>query len=170
MADLATSAATLRRWWPARSLLAVLLVAMAAGQLSDVAGFARILATYRVLPGDVTTLAAWIVIATEALAGVALLRGAGHGATLATAVAVTWTLLGAQAFVRGLPIDNCGCFGVHLGQPLRWWVLLEDAEFIALAAWVRRAAQRGPRSSDQTALEPDRSSPLAAAGRRGRTR
>jgi hypothetical protein len=49
----------------------------------------------------------------------------GASATLATAVAVTWTLLGTQAFVSGLPIDNCGCFGVHLGQPLRWSVLLE---------------------------------------------
>ena len=66
----------------ARTALAVLLLAMAAGQLSDVGGFVRILATY-------------------------------------------------------LALHNCGCFGVHLGQPLQWWVLLEDAEFVALAAWVR---------------------------------
>ena len=57
---------------------------------------------------------------------------------VAVAVAVGWTILGTQAFVRGLAVDNCGCFGVHLAQPLRWWVLLEDAEFVALAWWVRR--------------------------------
>jgi hypothetical protein len=51
---------------------------MAAGQLSDVGRFARILAAYRLLPG-VPTLAVWILIATEALAGVALLRGARGG-------------------------------------------------------------------------------------------
>jgi hypothetical protein len=27
-------------------------------------------------------------------------------------------------------------------QSLRWWVLLEDAEFVALAAWVLRAERR----------------------------
>lgn len=170
MVDLAAATASVRRRSPARILLAVLLVAMAVGQLSDVGAFARILGTYRVLPGDLTTLAAWVLIATEALAGVALLRGAGGGATLATAVAVIWTVLGTQAFVRGLPIANCGCFGVHLGQELRWWVLLEDAEFIALAAWVRRGGRRGSRSSDQTAAGSDRSSPLAAARGRGRMR
>lgn len=120
------------------------------------------------LPGDVTTLAAWILIATEALAGVALLRRARGGATLAIAVAVAWTVLGTQAFIRGLPIANCGCFGVHLGQPLRWWVLLEDADFIALAAWVCRDGRGEPRSSDQTAVPSDRSSPVADAGGRGR--
>ena len=148
MADVATGAVTLRRRSPARILLAVLLVAMAAGQLSDVDGFVRILGTYQVLPGDLPTFAAWILIVTEAVAGVALLRGAQGGATLAVAVALAWTALGAQAFVRGLPITNCGCFGVHLGQGLRWWVLLEDAEFIALAAWVRRAGRRGARSPE----------------------
>ena len=146
MADLATPAATIRRRSPARIILAVLLVAMAAGQLSDVGGFARILGTYRALPGDLPTLAAWVLIGAEALAGVALLRCARGGATLALAIAVIWTVLGTQAFARGLPIANCGCFGVHLGQVLRWWVLIEDAEFIALAVWVRRAERRGARS------------------------
>lgn len=142
MVDLAAATAGVRRRSPARIVLAVLLVAMAAGQLSDVGGFARILGTYRVLPGDVPILAAWAFIAAEALAAVALLRRARYGATLAVVVALAWTVLATQAFVRGLPIANCGCFGVHLGQELRWWVLLEDAEFIALAAWVYRAGRR----------------------------
>jgi hypothetical protein len=61
------------------------------------------------------------------------------------AVAVVWSLLAAQAFARGLAVGNCGCFGVRLGQPLRWWVLVEDAEFVALAVWVRRqVTQRLP--------------------------
>ena len=169
MVDLAAATAIVRRQSPARILLAVLLMAMAAGQLSDVGAFTRILGTYRVLPGDVPTFAAWTFIATEALAGVALLRRARYGANLAAVVALVWTVLATQAFVRGLPIDNCGCFGVHLGQELRWWVLVEDAEFLALAAWVRRGARRGSRSSDQT-VGSDRSSPLAAARERGRMR
>ena len=123
-------------------------MAMAAGQLSDVDGFIRILGTYQVLPGDLPTFAAWVLLITEAVAGAALLRGAQGAATLALAVALAWSALAVQAFVRGLPVANCGCFGVHLGQELRWWVLLEDAEFIALAAWVRRAGRRDARSPE----------------------
>lgn len=47
------------------------------------------------------------------------------GAWLALAVSLTWTAMAVQAFSRGLVLDNCGCFGVHLAQPLRWWVLVE---------------------------------------------
>jgi hypothetical protein len=118
---------------------------MAAGQVSDVGGFARILDGYRAFPGTVRTIVAWALILAEAGAGMALLRHARLGAPLAVAVALSWSLLGLQAFTRGLPLANCGCFGVHLGQPLRWWVLAEDADFVALAVWVRRAERRaGP--------------------------
>jgi hypothetical protein len=142
MIDRAATTARVRGWSPARTLLALLLVAMAAGQVSDVGGFARILDSYQLFPGSVPTLAAWMFIATEAAAGVALLRRARGGAALAAVVALAWSLLTTQAFVRSLPVENCGCFGVHLGQQLRWWVLVEDAKFIALAAWVRRAERR----------------------------
>jgi hypothetical protein len=53
-------------------------------------------------------------------------------------VALTWSALGAQAFARGLALESCGCFGVHLGQPLRWWVLLEDVELIVWSVLVWR--------------------------------
>lgn len=126
----------------ARRILAVLLLAMAAGQVSDLTGFVDVLETYEV--GGRTT--AWALaiplVLAEVLAGVGLLRRVGSirqlAPSLAVAVAVAWTVLGTQAFARGLTLDNCGCFGVHLAQPLRWWILLEDAEFIALAWWVRR--------------------------------
>jgi hypothetical protein len=93
----------------ARVALAVLLVAMVAGQLAD-------------LPGNASTRAG--------------------GAAAALAVAVAWSALALSAFVSGRAIENCGCFGVYLAQPLRWWVLLEDVEFVALATGVLLAARR----------------------------
>jgi hypothetical protein len=130
----------------ARRILAVLLVAMAAGQLSDFGGFVDIVATYRAGGNTLAALAAAALIVGQAVGGVGLLA-ASHGrrrraAGLAVAVAVVWSLLAVQAFARGLAVDNCGCFGVHLGQPLRWWVLVEDAELIALALWVRHQMPR----------------------------
>jgi hypothetical protein len=126
----------------ARRFLALVLLAMAAGQLSDRTGFVDVLETYR-LGGRPTAWALAItIVVAEAVSGAGLIRRGGALRRLtpavAVAVAVVWTVLGAQAFARGLALDNCGCFGVHLAQPLRWWILVEDAEFVTLAWWVRR--------------------------------
>ncbi len=126
----------------ARALLGILLVAMAVGQLSDLGGFVDIVATYQI-GGDVM---AWVLavglIVAELASGLGLLvptqpARRRQAATAALVVAAAWTTLAVQAFARGLVVPNCGCFGVHLGQELRWWVLLEDAEFLVLALWVR---------------------------------
>jgi hypothetical protein len=126
-----------RRFFPsARIVLAVLLLAMAAGQERP----RRLRLGPRHLPGvpgRLLTPTAAILTGTEAMAGVTLLGGRRRGGSLALLVTVAWTVLSIEALARGLVLHNCGCFGVHLGQPLRWWVLAEDAEFVALAAWVR---------------------------------
>lgn len=113
---------------------------MAAAQLSDPHGFVDIMATYRVGGGAVAAALGAALITGEIAGAVGLWGGPRRrrrAATVALAAAVAWGLLGAQAFARGIALDNCGCFGVHAGQPLRWWVLIEDLEFIALAWWVR---------------------------------
>jgi uncharacterized membrane protein len=131
-----------------RYLLAVLLLAMAVGQLSDFGSFVDIVATYEIC-GDTTAwmLAASLIVA-ELAAGLGLLvprlataRRLG-AAAVAVLVAMVWSALAVQAFARGLAVPNCGCFGVDLGQVLRCWVLLEDAEFGALALWVRHRTRR----------------------------
>jgi hypothetical protein len=98
----------------ARTILAVLLLAMAAGQLSDVGGFARILGTYRLLPTALLVPTAWVLAGAEVMAGILLLRGRRCGVSLALTVTGVWTVLAIEAFARGLPLRNCGCFGVHL--------------------------------------------------------
>lgn len=131
--------------------LGLLLLAMAGGQLADLGGFVEILGTYRVGGTAVAASIAAILIAGEVAAGVGLLsRDAARrrkAATMAVPVAVVWTILGVQAFARGIALESCGCFGVYAGQPLRWWVLVEDAEFIALAVWVWRGTRLGAGSS-----------------------
>lgn len=150
----------------ARWTTALLLLAMATGQLSDVQGFVDVVETYGVGGRP----AAWTLgiglIVGELTGGGLLLRGATDrrrmGAAVAVVVAAVWSLLATQAFARGLTLPNCGCFGVHLAQPLRWWVLLEDAELVALTLWVRRqvAATSDPvpapaRSGDERASSGD---------------
>lgn len=134
---------------------------MAAGQLSDVAGFVDVVATYRVGGTAVAGLVAAVLVGGEAVAGVGLLAAdparRRRAATLAVVVAGFWSLLAVEAFARGLALENCGCFGVHLAQPLRWWVLVEDAELVALTLWVRR--QLLPTPVDAAALAEVVSSP-----------
>jgi hypothetical protein len=144
-----------------RLALAGLLLAMAAGQLSDPAGFTEIVRSYSVGTAMAPALAA-LLIAGELAAGVGLVRRDGRwrrvGAATGVAVALSWSILGAQAFARGLALESCGCFGVHLGQPLRWWVLLEDLELIVWSAlvgrrvWASRPSGPAPSASEARAL------------------
>jgi len=133
--------------------MALLLLAMAVGQLASVGTFADALRGYELL-GDAAQAFAFAVPVAELAAGLGLLLGRAAGGILGLAVAGFWTILASQAFARGLALENCGCFGRYLAQELRWWVLIEDAEFLLLAGWAAgrvglgsgRARQRsGPR-------------------------
>lgn len=115
---------------------AALLSAMAAGQLASLGSFEHALEGYSLFGAGAAAAAVVVPIAELATAlGLAVLPLRRVAAILGLAVAVFWTALAAQAFARGLALDNCGCFGAYLAQRLRWWVLLEDAEFLLLAWW-----------------------------------
>lgn len=117
---------------------------MAALQASNLPGFVDIVEDYQIGGAPVAFVVATALLAGEAVAGIGLFAGRPAAAQVAVVVAVAWSALAVQAFARGLTLDNCGCFGVHLGQPLRWWVLVEDAEFLALALWVRHRIEPRP--------------------------
>lgn len=113
---------------------------MAAGQLASLSEFVEILRTYDVGSPGAT---AGTLIAVELLAATGMLaaRTRRAGSLAAVGVATLWSLLALQAFARGLEIDNCGCFGAYLSQPLRWWVLVQDALFVAAALWAVHGAR-----------------------------
>jgi hypothetical protein len=122
-------------------IFAPLLLAMALGQLASLTEFEESLAGYRVF-GGLTWVVAVALPAAEILSASGLLFRRRIAPSLARAaavggliVAVLWTALAVQAFARGLSLENCGCFGAYLVQELRWWILLEDAEFLILAGF-----------------------------------
>jgi hypothetical protein len=124
-------------------LYGLLLAGMAAGQLASLDAFERALDDYR-LVGDpgwaVAVLILEVAGALGLLASASLTPPLARAAGIAgLAVAALWSILAAQAFARGLQLDNCGCFGAYLAQPLRWWVLPEDAYMLVLA-WSAAAA------------------------------
>lgn len=126
-------------------LYGLLLAGMAGGQLAGLGAFEDALESYAlfggVLPAAVIGLPALEVFGALGLLGSRLLppRAAQTAAVLGFVIAVVWSSLAAQAFARGLVVENCGCFGPYLAQELRWWVLLEDVYFLLLALLAARS-------------------------------
>lgn len=118
-----------------RLYLGVILGAMALGQAVSWDAFTDAVASYDVAGGAATAV---VLFTLEVVTSLGLLTNRSRlrlpVAALGVVVTGPWTLLAVQAFARGLVIPNCGCFGAYLTQELRWWVLLEDAAFVGLAA------------------------------------
>lgn len=129
-----------------RLILGVLLVVMAAGQLASFDAMPGIIGAYGLTGAAASTALAVALIAGEALAGVwFLVRPRCTAATPAwiyAAVSAVWAVLAAQAFARGLALNNCGCFGIYATQPLRWFVLVEDALMLLYAGLLLRGSHR----------------------------
>lgn len=132
-----------------RIVLGAVYLAMGAGQVMSWPHMPAILAAYDALPYKALPWLATAMVGAELLAGVWLLARPRSSAIapvwVYTAVAVAWTLLGVQAYARGIEVANCGCFGVYLGQRLSWFTLAQDGLLLVYAAVMLRGARRaGP--------------------------
>lgn len=144
----------------ARRLLGLLLLAMAAGKLTDLHGYFAALQAFALLPAAALPWvgATWAVL--ELGGGLLLLpdgRGARAGGLVALVVSIAYAVMTTQAYARHLEVRNCTCFGVHLAQRLSWFVLVQDGYVIVWAAWVTWRAWRGAGGAS-------RSTPRSPAG------
>ncbi|MEV3933880.1 MULTISPECIES: MauE/DoxX family redox-associated membrane protein [unclassified Streptomyces] len=134
-----------------RLVLGLLLAAMALGQAASFDAMPAILTAYGLTSGAASAALAVALISTEAVTAVWFLARPRSRATtpvwLYTGVAVVWAVLASQAFARGLVLDNCGCFGTYLPQPLRWYVLVEDALMLLYAGLLWRGLRRARHTS-----------------------
>lgn len=132
-----------------RFAFAALLLASAIGKLLDNRGFAAVIATYRLVPEPLLLPLGLALALAELALGLWLLRGMRlAGAALLTVLFhlgyLAWLAL---AWLRGLDIPNCGCFGIYLARPLTAWTFVEDGVLLvaALAFW-RGAVRAGERA------------------------
>ncbi|WP_435239266.1 MauE/DoxX family redox-associated membrane protein [Streptomyces sp. YPW6] len=143
-----------------RLVLGLLLAAMALGQAASFDAMPAILTTYGLTSGAASTALAVALISAEAVTALWFLTRPRSRATtpvwLYTAVAVAWSALASQAFARGLVLDNCGCFGTYLAQPLRWYVLVEDALMLLYAGLLWRGLRRARTTSSPATSRTDR--------------
>lgn len=130
-----------------RLFFIALLLASSGGKLLDMPGFIVIVGDYQLLPAVLQAPAAWALALIElALAGWLI---SGWRLTLAGPALVAlhgFFLFGLTlTLLRGIALDNCGCFGVFWARPLSWWSPLEDLLLVALAVWLWRLAARPAR-------------------------
>ena len=127
-------------------LLGVLLLAQGAAKLVAMRGYVTALAAFRVFPVKLLPFVATIWMSPGDLRrrGAAAHSGLSrkpirqtglYGATGAVIASVGYVALTTSAWLRGLVIFNCTCFGAFLPQRLSPWVLLQD---IAVALWATR--------------------------------
>ena len=144
------SAASARRspkrgWNGLRFLLGALILGTGVGKALDVAGFIRVMETYRLLTPAFLYPVAVAVTAGELALGVWLLSGWRPTTAVLAAIAVNlgYAVLLSITLVRGLDLKNCGCFGIFLARPLRWFSPLEDLALAGLS-WLLYRRISGP--------------------------
>lgn len=129
-----------------RLLLGALYTAMAIGQFASIGSMPQILSAYGLVDGAAAPVLAVGLIAGELVCGLWFLARPRSTAFapvwVYTAVSLVWSVLAVQAYVRGLTVANCGCFGVYLPQRLGWFVLVQDALTLLYAGLVLRGARR----------------------------
>lgn len=125
-----------------RWVLGLTLAATALGKALDVSGFRAVLAAYDLFPAWSLWPIALTMPAIEALIAASMLTGRRLWAGIVASVALH---LGFAAIVtvellRGVALENCGCFGVFLARPLRWTTPLEDLLLVAITLGVALTA------------------------------
>ncbi len=96
--------------------------------------FYYVLQAYAVFPDPLARLISFVFPWVEFSTGVFLALGLWLRPVLAllTVISGSFILVVGQAIVRGLPIDNCGCFGELVHLPLRG-VIVVDVTTLILA-------------------------------------
>jgi uncharacterized membrane protein YphA (DoxX/SURF4 family) len=127
--------------------LGVLILGTGVGKALDLTGFVRVVETYSLLPSAFLYPVAVAATASELVLGMWLLSGwrLAPAALAAIAVNLGYAVLLTVTLTRGLDLKNCGCFGIFLARPLRWFSPLEDLVFAGLS-WLlyRRASGLAP--------------------------
>ena len=125
-----------------RRELPMMLLATAVGKGLDVPGFAEVVASYQLTGPRLSGIVAFVWPLGELFAAAMLLfRPRRLGAMLATVLHTVLLGVVAISLLRGLEIENCGCFGVFLARPLGFVTAIEDAVMLGLSAlawWIAR--------------------------------
>jgi len=123
-------------YWIFRIILGVLITGAGVGKLLDVRGFVSIIKTYQLsLPMWLMWIIAIGIIVFEVVLGLWILFGNNlkTPAILSIMMHSGYFILLTTSLLRGLNLQNCGCFGVFLARPLTWYSPLEDIVLVIVS-------------------------------------
>lgn len=145
---------TPRRFHGAIIYLGILLILQGAGKLWNVADYAWALGEFHVFPlWTLLPIGVLWMMAEVVCGGLLVYAGASRtparalallGGLGAMAITLGYALLTSAAWLRGLDVPNCTCFGVLLPQALSPVVLAQDAAMIAWNTYVLLVLVRLP--------------------------
>ncbi len=135
--------------WVTRTLqyfIAAVLLATGIGKLLDVPGFQDVLRTYQALPEwTIIPVSIGMVIVELRLAEYLIFgKNLGRAAVLSLGLHVAFTLWAAMTLIRGIQVENCGCFGVFYARPLTWGTVGEDLFMVAVSTALWFCVKRHP--------------------------
>ena len=109
-----------RLWRAAFVFMGLVLVATGTGKILDLSGFTGVVEQYRLVSPAVAQVVTYTLPFVELATGLCLVSRLWLRAATASAVVLHLLLVGAVAVTlwRGIPVSNCGCFGVFLARPL----------------------------------------------------
>ena len=112
--------------------------------------FLYVIQSYALFPAPAEEMAARIFPWVEFFLGVFLVSGLWLDWALAGVMVMlaTFIVVVGQAILRGLPIDECGCFGDLISFSLRTVILFDSLVFILTALMYRKKAATGKFSLD----------------------
>ena len=118
-----------------RAVLGLTLAATATGKALDVAGFRAVLAAYDLFPVWLLWPLAVAMPVLEALVAATMLTGwwVHWGAVASVMLHSSFAVVLTVELLRGVDLENCGCFGVFLARPLRWSSPLEDVALVTIS-------------------------------------
>lgn len=127
-----------------RVLLGLILLASALGKSLDLPGFVEVLITYRAIPDPLLWPVALLITGIEWLMGAWILSGwrIADAALAALILYVGYAIWLTLTLVRGLDLQNCGCYGVFFPQPLRWYSPFEDLVLVGMCYALRRGSEK----------------------------
>lgn len=120
-----------------RWFFVALLFSTAIGKLLDIQGFAAVLHTYQLfIPYIVLAPLGLGISLFELVLGTALIARVQLRlcALLLILMHSGYVILAVITNLRGLELDNCGCFGVFLARPMTWITVVEDIVLTVLSA------------------------------------
>ncbi len=138
-----------------RLFVGLILLSTGIGKLLDIPGFVLVLDAYQLTPLWMTTLLAYSLPFIEFFTGLNLLvsERSIHGVLVAVILHVLMLTAVTVTYLREIPVENCGCFGVFLARPLSFQTIVEDV-FMLVISIIALIQERQKTSNDISKISP----------------